>query len=72
MWEQQLKFSSTVVATDLDDSVIADPQFIASLPHGNGSLCYEVHGDANEFFNLISDTCSECLLHSDATGLEQK
>lgn len=42
----------------LDDSVIADPQFTVSLPDDSGSsLCYEVHGQSDHHFNLISDIC---------------
>lgn len=42
----------------MNDSVIADPQFAVTLPDSEGySLCYEVHGEANQHFNLISDTC---------------
>ena len=38
--------------------MIADPQFTVTLPNdGTHSLCYEVHGDAGKFFNLVSDTC---------------
>ena len=42
----------------LNDSVVADPQFTVAIPGTGGlSLCYEVHGDAGHYFNLISDTC---------------
>ncbi|CAI8020901.1 hypothetical protein GBAR_LOCUS12460 [Geodia barretti] len=42
----------------LEDSVVADPQFTVSIPDDRGhSLCYEVHGDSDHHFNLISDTC---------------
>ena len=38
--------------------MIADPQFTVSLPDDTASMCYEVHGEANAYFNLISDTCT--------------
>ena len=35
-----------------------------ALPDDSGhSLCYEVHGDAGKFFNLISDTCLSVNAH---------
>ena len=41
------------------DSVIGDPQFTVSLPvDGSRAMCYAVHGEAGQFFNLISDTCT--------------
>ena len=43
----------------MNDSVIGDPQFTVSLPvNGSRHMCYEVHGVAGQFFNLISDTCT--------------
>ena len=50
--------SSIIAVPDLEDSVIAGPQFTVALPDNRGSLCYEVHGEANKYFNLISDTCT--------------
>ena len=42
----------------MNDSVVADPQFTVAIPGSDGnSLCYEVHGEAGRYFNLISDTC---------------
>ena len=61
---------SAVPAPDLDDSVIADPQFTVALPDASGSLCYEVHGDANKFFNLISDTCTSVNAYYTAMPLD--
>ena len=53
-----LSLSHTVETVTLNDSVIADPQFIVAIPGSEGySLCYKVHGAANHYFNLISDTC---------------
>ena len=48
----------------MEDSVIADPQFTVTLPGSSGhSLCYEVHGDADKHFNLISDVCTSVNTH---------
>ena len=59
-----------VVSPDLEDSVTADPQFTVALPGSSGySLCYEVHGDANSYFNLISDTCTSVNAHYTAMPL---
>lgn len=34
------------------------PEMVAANPEvANLSLCYEVHGSANGFFNLVSDQC---------------
>ena len=42
----------------MNDSVIGDPQFTVAIPGPEGlSLCYQVHGEAGRYFNLISDTC---------------
>ena len=49
----------TPAPTTLNDSVVADPQFTVAIPGPAGySLCYEVHGQSNRYFNLISDTCA--------------
>ena len=42
----------------VNDTVIADPQFTVTLPNKTESMCYEVHGEAGKYFNLISDTCT--------------
>ena len=39
------------------DSVIGDPRFTVKLPSRDEFLCYEIHGEAGKYFNLISDTC---------------
>lgn len=43
------------------DTVIGDPLLQAPLwlndGDGGTSLCYEVHGKSNEYFNLVSDEC---------------
>ena len=70
MWEQQQIFHSTVAGPDVDDSVTADPQFTVTLPDRSGSLCYEVQGDANEYFNLISDTCTSVNAYYTAMPLD--
>lgn len=48
-----------------NDTVIGDPLFAVPLlvgddaPELNGlSLCYEIHGESNRYFNFISDTCT--------------
>ena len=52
-------FSSTGVGIVVNDSVIGDPQFTVTLPMNRSRhMCYEVHGVAGQFFNLISDTCT--------------
>lgn len=46
-----------------NDTVIGDPLYEAALWFAdesrefNYSLCYEIHGDQNSHFNLISDEC---------------
>ena len=48
----------------MNDSVIADPQFTVSLPNdGSAAMCYEVHGTANDFYNIISDICTSVNAH---------
>ena len=48
----------------MNDSVIADPQYTLSLPEdGSEALCYEVHGSANDYYNIISDTCTSVNAH---------
>ena len=48
----------------VNDSVIADPQYTLSLPeNGSEALCYEVHGTANDYYNIISDICTSVNAH---------
>ena len=51
----------------VNDTVIADPQFSVTLPDtvfgAPASMCYEVHGEAGKYFNLISDTCTSVNAH---------
>lgn len=55
---------SIISGPNVNDSVVADPQFTVTLPDGSGhSLCYEIHGDAGKYFNLISDTCLSVNAH---------
>ena len=43
----------------MNDTVIGDPQFTVTMPQDESrSMCYEVHGVAGNYFNLISDTCT--------------
>ena len=44
-----------ISGTTVNDSVIGDPLFTVTLPEGDEFMCYEVHGEAGEFFNLVSD-----------------
>ena len=46
------------VGISVNDTVIGDPLFTVTLPEGNEYMCYEVHGEAGKYFNLISDTCT--------------
>ena len=45
----------------VNDTIIGDPLYEVPViidEEGNTvSICYEVHGEANQHFNLISDTC---------------
>ena len=54
----------------VNDSVIADPLFTVPLRTMNTSniiegtpLCYEVHGRADRYFNLVSDDCTSVNAH---------
>ena len=39
-------------------------QFTISLPDdGSESLCYGMHGSADDFYNIISDTCTSVNVH---------
>ena len=39
-------------------------QFTISLPEdGSKSLCYGIHGSPNDFYNIISDTCTSVNVH---------
>ena len=52
-------FPTTTKGVTVNDTVIADPQFTVTLPQDQSrSMCYEVHGIAGNYFNLISDTCT--------------
>ena len=44
--------------TLVNDTIIGDPQFTVALSDGSASLCYEIHGGAGKYFNIISDTCT--------------
>lgn len=58
-----------LLGMNANDTIIGDPLFtvpahipedlIAQNPNLTGvSLCYEVHGKANSYFNLVSDKCT--------------
>ena len=42
----------------MNDSVIADPLFTAPVGNGDAHFCYEIHGEPNKIFNLVSDKCT--------------
>ena len=69
-----LSFSlAPTVVPRLNDSVIADPQFTVAIPDSDGhSLCYEVHGEADNYFNLISDTCASVNAYYTAMPLDSR
>ena len=41
-----------------NDTVIGDPLFTVPISPDGQSLCYEIHGQANTIFNLVSDVCT--------------
>ena len=56
----------------VNDTIIADPVYAiplkivnGNIPGSNGdvSLCYEIHGSPDTWFNLISDTCLSVNAH---------
>jgi hypothetical protein len=67
----------------VNDTVVADPLFtvpilvspadLQTIKAPKLSLCYEVHGMANEWFNFITDTCTNVNAHytgvMDANGV---
>ena len=63
----QFKRSSFLTSTGVideirvNDTIIGDPLYevpvIIDEENNTVSLCYEVHGEPSEYFNLISDTC---------------
>ena len=63
----QFKCSSSLTPTGViveirvNDTIIGDPLYevpvIIDEENNTVSLCYEVHGEPGEHFNLISDTC---------------
>ena len=60
-----------VKVTFLNDSIIGHrhesddaAQFTISLPEdGSESLCYGIYGSSNDFYNIISDTCTSVNIH---------
>lgn len=56
------------MGTDVNDTISGDPvltvpirvseEQLQSIPADQLSLCYEVHGKSNEWFNLVSDECT--------------
>ena len=41
----------------VNDTIIGDPLFTVTLPNEDEFMCYEVHGYAGKYFNLVSDRC---------------
>jgi collagen type VI alpha len=74
---------ATVFITDLgartvNDTIVADPVYAVPLKvvdgnipglSGDVSLCYEIHGSPDTWFNLISDTCLSVNAHYARTML---
>ena len=56
-WIYNSNYISFSTGTIVNDSIIGDPLFTVTLPQEDASMCYEVHGQAGKYFNLISDTC---------------
>ena len=50
-------FLYIIEGTVVNDTIIGDPLFTVTLPEADAFMCYEVHGEAGKYFNLISDTC---------------
>ena len=66
-----------------NDTVIGDPLFTVPLNMENGfdrlpalakqldglpNLCYEIHGEHNQYFSLVSDTCTTVNAHYNASS----
>ena len=64
-------FLSHVHTARVNDTVVGDPLYTVPLNLVNGTqtlpilsretiphLCYEIHGEENQHFNLVSDTCT--------------
>ena len=53
--------TGVIVEIRVNDTIIGDPLYeVPVIINGEGntmSLCYEIHGEPREHFNLISDTC---------------
>ena len=41
-----------------NDTVIGDPLFTVPINSDGRSLCFEIHGEPNRIFNLVSDQCT--------------
>ena len=53
-----LLLATSPVVARVNDSVLGNPLFTVAIPGPEDrSLCYQVHGEAGHYFNLISDTC---------------
>ena len=62
-----------------NDTVIGDPLFTVPLNDRSGStpgsvppaLCFEIHGAANQTFNLVSDVCTSVNAHYAAMNIPE-
>ena len=62
----------------MNDTIIGDPLFtvpllvsdkqLQALNLSSLSMCYEVHGRSNQWFNLVTDKCSTVNAHYSASG----
>ena len=52
----------------MNDTIVGDPLIYVPLnapnsPIENIGLCYEIHGEVDSYFNLVSDTCTSVNAH---------
>ena len=61
--------TQTVIANEVGDTVVADPLLNVHLllpsahPLSKASLCYELRGMADKYFNLLSNNCTSINAH---------
>lgn len=66
-----IPYSQYLTGLIRNDSVIGDPLFTVPIHTSNldrVSLCYEIHGRGNTFFNLVSDKCTNINAHYLSVG----
>ena len=59
----------------VNDTLTGDPLMTVPISIENDvitSLCYEVHGEADKFFNLISDTCVSVNSHYEKAAIDNE